>query len=145
MACRLDPVISISKIYIIEIKLHNIIFTIFLLKLHCNKDFLYFTLPCFSGIKVYIPRKLHRYRASTLTYLSILDYSFGRPDYGFIVYTIMTVKLFILNTNHSRNKVCRYILIFNIFCVFFRCCLRYKRTIRIVEQAGPGRYKGIFI
>ena len=76
--CRsLYSVISIGKIYIIQIKLHYLILAVSLFQLYSYKHFLDLALPCFACIQVYSSGKLHCYCTSTLTDCSILHYCLG--------------------------------------------------------------------
>ena len=142
---RLNPVKTVGKINIIQIKLQNFFLVIPLFQLTRQKNFRYL-----SGIgllvgQINIPGQLLGNGTSSLINRTLmLHQTVGRAKIRHIVHTLVGEKLLILRYNHCRYYRFRDIVIGQIIYILSRLqCLDY-RTVGSVNNTGPGLFKILF-
>ena len=109
-ARRLNSIVAISEIYIIQIKFQDLILRVLLLHAARNENLFDLSLPCPLLRNKHIARKLHRNRTAALRNLPVLHHRFYSAQQRPVVHPVMTIELLILNADNRRLCIRRNVI-----------------------------------
>ena len=133
---RLDPIVTIGKIHIIEVELQNILFGIFLFQFYRNIHFLDLSFPGLFVGKKDRTRQLLGNGTSALGHLTVLDHGDHGTHNAPVINSLVLVKALILGTDDCLLDVDRNVFVFYVVDILFPFEHRQGSTIDIVGNTG---------
>ena len=134
MTCSINSIITICKIYIVQIELQYFFFTVTSFQFNRQKHLLNFVLPGVIRIQVHQFCQLHGNCTATLRNSSMSHSCFHCTHYGFKIYPVMPVKFFVLNTDNCSNEILWYVFVFDILRILCTFSLRYQLSIFVIHR-----------
>ena len=138
-----DAVIAVHEVYVIEIKLKDLVLTVFLLKVPGNKDLLDFSLPGSSVVEEDSPGELHRDRTAALRDLPVHREFLRCADDRLIVHASVVIKVLILDADHRFSEQIRDLRGCKIIGILLRMSLGDQVPLRIIDLSGLRGHKSL--
>ena len=134
---RLNPIISVGEVDVIEIKLQDLLLGVFLLHRDGNKHFLNLSAVGRLKVQEHIPGKLLRDGTSSLSDLTpVPDQRHSRSGNTFYIDTAVGGKVLVLDGDNRQLGRIRDILVLQIVDVFLPFQLFDLISLCIVDQRG---------